>query len=567
MSDMNYSEFAEVYEKLYGTSKRLEKENILADFIKKIVQHGEGEWIYLLRGKVWPDYNEKEFGISQKLSIKIISVSFGVKEEEIHRRFRKLGDLGDIAEEFAKRKEQKNLFSSKLTVKKVFLNLRKLMEIEGRGAVKSKLDLISDLLGNASGGEVKYIIRTLLGQLRIGVADAVLRDAIAEAIFPEEKKEASALIESAYDMSNDFAFVLEAAKKGKKALEKIQIIVGRPINVMLPVKVTELKEAFRICGKPAAIEHKYDGFRVLINKDGEEVKLFTRRLENVTKQFPDVVEVVKKYVKGKSFVLDSEVVGYDPKTKKYKPFEAVLQRIKRKYDIDKLEKELPVEVNVFDILYYDGRSFVNSSFKERRKELEKIVKSENYKIRPAKQIVTDDEKVAEKFYKNALRIGEEGIMIKNLNAGYQQGRRIGYIVKLKPIVNDLDLVIVGAEYGSGKRAGWLTSYIVACRDEDKFLEVGKVSSGLKELEGEDGTSYNEMTKLLKPLIEETKGKEVKVKPKIVVSATYQNIQKSPSYSSGFALRFPRITHYRPDKALKEIASLEEVEKEVKRGRS
>ena len=188
MSDMNYSEFAEVYEKLYGTSKRLEKENILADFIKKIVQHGEGEWIYLLRGKVWPDYNEKEFGISQKLSIKIISVSFGVKEEEIHRRFRKLGDLGDIAEEFAKRKEQKNLFSSKLTVKKVFLNLRKLMEIEGRGAVKSKLDLISDLLGNASGGEVKYIIRTLLGQLRIGVADAVLRDAIAEAIFPEEKK-------------------------------------------------------------------------------------------------------------------------------------------------------------------------------------------------------------------------------------------------------------------------------------------------------------------------------------------------------------------------------------------
>jgi DNA ligase 1 len=562
MAEMHYSEFVEVYEKLNSTSKRLEKENIIAEFLKKLK---EEKWIYLLRGKVRPDYDDREFGISNKLVIKAISVSFGISSDEINKRFRKVGDLGKISQEFAEKKKQNSLFSSKLTTKRVFENLRKVMEVEGKGAVKGKLDLISELLGNAEGGEAKYIIRTLLGQLRIGVADAVLRDAIAEAIFPKDKKEMSNVVERAYDMSNDFAIVLEAAKKGKRALERIKIVVGRPMNVMLPVKVTELDEAFRICGKPAAIEHKYDGFRVLINKEGGEVKLFTRRLENVTNQFPDVVKVVNKYVKGKSFVLDSEVVGYDPKTKKYKPFEAISQRIKRKYDIEKLESELPVEVNVFDIIYHDGKSFINSPLRERRKVLEKVVHTEKFKIRPSKQIVTADKKVADKFYKDALKIGEEGIMIKKLDACYQQGRRVGFMVKLKPAVADLDLVITGAEYGSGKRGGWLTSYIVACKDGDKFLEVGKVSSGLKELESEEGTTYGEMTKLLKPLIIGEDGKVAKVKPKIIVAVTYQNIQGSPSYSSGFAMRFPRITRYRPDKSLKEIATLDEIKKEVKRG--
>ena len=211
---------------------------------------------------------------------------------------------------------------------------------------------------------------------------------------------------------------------------------------MLPVKVTEISEAFRICGVPCAIEHKYDGFRVVITKEGNEVKLFTRRLENVTKQFPDVVETVKKHVKAKDFILDSEVVGYDPKTKRYKPFESISQRIKRKYDIDKLIKKLPVEINAFDILYLNGKSLVNEPFKKRRELLEKIIKPEHYKIKPSVQLVTDSEVKAMQFYKEALKMGEEGIMIKNLNATYQPGRRVGHIVKMKPVSNDLDLVII-----------------------------------------------------------------------------------------------------------------------------
>ncbi len=561
---MLYSEFVEVYEELSKTSKRLEKTSILANFLRKLKKEGRSEWIYLLEGKVVADYDSREIGISRQLTIKAISKAFGVNSEEVEKRFRKIGDLGEIAEEFAIKKRQRTLFEKKLIVEKVFENLRKIMEIEGKGAVERKISLVSELLGAASGKEAKYIVRALLNDLRIGVADGIIRDAIAEAFFEDkEDKEVVSKIENAYYLSGDFAVVFENAIKGLKELDKVVISPGKPINVMLAVKADDIKEAFRICGKPAAIEYKYDGFRMVISSDGKEIRLFTRRLEDVTKQFPDIINVVKKSIKGESFILDSEVVGYNPKTRRYKPFEAMSQRIKRKYDIEKLEKELPVEVNVFDVLYYNGKSLLNEPFKERRKLLERIIKPMKFKIRPAKQIITDNEEKAMKFYKEALKLGEEGIMVKNLEVGYQFGRRVGFIVKLKPIVNDFDLVIIGAEYGTGKRAGWLTSYILGCESGEKFLEVGKVSSGLKEKE-EEGTSYEEMTKLLRPLIFETKGKEVKVKPKIVVSVSYQNIQKSPGYSSGYALRFPRITRYRPDKGVHEVVMLKEIEKEAER---
>ena len=561
---MFYSEFVNLYEQLASTTKRLEKTFMLAEFLKHLKEKGKPEWIYLLKGRVFPEYDPREFGISDKLALKTIAKASGIKEEEIIKRFRKIGDLGELAEEFMGRRKQATLFHSKLEVKKVFENLKNLAEIGGKGAVDKKISLINELLNSASGKEAKYIIRTLLFDLRIGVADGILRDSLAEAFFQGEKM--ADKIESSYDLANDYSLIFEAASNGIKELEKITIFPGRPMKLMLPIKVTKIEEAFRICGKPAAIEHKYDGFRVMISKDDNgKIKLFTRRLENITLQFPDVVEAIKKHIKGDSFILDSEVVGFNPKTKKYLPFESISQRIKRKYDINKLQRELPVEINVFDILYYNRKVLSNIPFIERRKLLEKIIKIKKLKIRPSMQFITDNEKKALEFYKKALKIGEEGIMIKKLDAPYQAGRRVGYMVKMKPDSTDLDLVIVGAEYGSGKRAGWFTSYILACKsnkNSQEFMEVGKVSSGLKEKE-EQGTTYKEMTKLLKPLVLEEKGKEVKIKPKIVVSVNYQNIQKSPSYSSGYALRFPRITHYRPERGVYDIVSLSDIEKEAK----
>jgi len=563
---MYYSEFVEVYEKLAGTTKRLEKTTILADFLKKLKQKGKSQWIYLLIGKVTGDYDTREFGISGQLTIKALAGAYGISTEKILERFKKLGDFGEIAEELSEKRKQAALFAKRLDVDKVFDNLIKILSIDGKGAVEKKLDLVSELLASASGKEAKYIIRTLLNDLRIGVSTSTIIAALAEAFFPDKKEEAAERLQETYDLANDFALIFENASHGNfKESDKISIVPGRPINVMLAVKVSSIDEAFEVCGKPAAIEQKYDGFRMLITKKGNEISLFTRRLENVTKQFPDVVSAILKNVKGDSFVLDSEVVGYDKKTSKYKPFESISQRIKRKYDIEKIIEELPVEINIFDVMYYEGKDFMSVPFKERRKLVEKIVKTEKWKIRPAVQIITSSNEEAIDFYNESLKLGEEGIMVKNLDSPYKSGRKVGYIVKLKPELKDLDLAIVGAEHGTGKRAGWLTSYIVACRSGDRLLEIGKVSSGLKEKE-EEGTTYREMTKIIKPLIIEEKDSIVRIKPKIVVSVNYQNIQQSPTYSSGFALRFPRITHYRPDRSIKDITTIEEIKKEVKKGK-
>jgi len=561
---MKYMEFVRLYGELGSTTKRLEKTEILSEFFRKLRKEGKPEWSYLLKGKVYADYDSREFGISNQLASKAISSAFGIGIDEINSRFNKTGDLGNVAEELVGKKKQSALFSRKLDVQKVFDNLRKITEVEGKGAVEKKMALVAELLGSAEGGEAKFIIRTLLGDLRVGVADALIIDGISSAFF-SGNSEAKIIIEAKHDLANDFALIFDAASKGMEELNKIEITPGRPIKVMLPIKVESINEALNVCGIPAAVEFKYDGFRMLINKKGQEISLFTRRLENVTKQFPDVIEAVRKHVKGKELILDSEIVGYSPKEKKYKPFEAISQRIKRKYDIEKLIKSLPVEINIFDVLYYDGKNMMEQPFKERRKLVEKIIRKEEWVIRPSNLEYVKNEKEASDFYKKALENGEEGIMIKKIDAPYRQGRRVGYMVKLKPVVNDLDLVIVGAEYGTGKRAGWLTSYIVACQEGEEHFEVGMVSSGLKE-KGEEGTSYDEMTNLLKPLIIEESGNSVRVKPGIIVSVTYQNIQKSPAYSSGYALRFPRITAYRPDKNIGEIAKLRDIEKEAGKGR-
>ncbi|MBU4086280.1 MAG: ATP-dependent DNA ligase [Nanoarchaeota archaeon] len=557
---MKYLELCRTYEELEASPSRLKKTEILANFLKKTKNEKNKEIIYLAQGKILPDYDTREIGISSQLAIKALSRATGVSDKDIVRLWKKIGDLGRVAEQVASKKKQSSLFSKELTTEKVFENLKKLLTLEGKGTVDKKMGLISELLTSASGIEAKYLIRTLLQDLRIGVGEGVVRDSIVWACLNKENKEEFNLVQEAYDKTTDFALVFEKACRGKKALESVELIPGHPLKVMLAPKAESISDAFERVGKPAVFEYKYDGFRMLINKHDNEIKIFTRRLEQVTNQFPEVVSYIRKSIKGSSFILDSEAVGYNPKTKKYTPFQEISQRIKRKYDIERMGKELPVELNIFDILYYEGKSLLQKPFIERRKLLEKIIHPEKYKIVLAKQLITDNEKQAEKFYKQALEEGEEGVMIKALNAPYKPGARVGHMLKLKPASDELDLVIVKAEYGTGKRGGWLTSYTVACRKEGKLLEIGKVSTGLKEKSSE-GASFEEMTKKLKPLITSEKGREVSVKPEIVIEVGYQDIQKSPSYSSGFALRFPRVKRIRPDRSVKDIATIEEIERE------
>lgn len=560
---MKYSEICSVYEKLDSTTKGLEKTRIISEFLGEIKENPE--YIYLLQGRIFPDYESKELGISSQLVIKAISKASGFSEEEVLNDFKKKGDLGDVSHHLiGQRKKQKALFSNSLSIQKVLNNLRKISSLEGKGTIQTKIDLVVDLLTSSKGHEAKYIIRTILGDLRVGVGSGIIRDAIVDYCFSpqdsEEKKEYTLKIQEAYNISTDYSLVFEKAINHE--LNKIKLSTGKPIKVMLYPKVKDVKEAFSVVGCPAAFEYKYDGFRILISKDEKDnIQMFTRRLEEVSNQFPEIKEYIKENVKGKSFIVDGEAIGYNPKTKKYTPFQAISQRIKRKYDINKLVEKLPIELRLFDILLYEEKNMINESYEKRRKLLEKIVKEIPFKIGLAEKIVTDSEDKARKFFDKAIEDNQEGLMVKGLNKPYKPGSRVGYGVKWKPIDKDLDLVITGAERGTGKRSKWFTSFDVSCRDEQgNLLEIGKVSGGLKEKE-EEGLSYNELSEMVKELEIEEHGRKIKIKPEIIVTVQYQNIQKSPTYSSGYALRFPRITNLRPDRDISDISTIEDIMKE------
>jgi DNA ligase 1 len=572
--DMQYSKLVDIYEKLESTTKRLEHTHIISEFLKNVQPEELNSIMLLLEGRIFPRWDEREIGMASKLMIKAISVATGVSKIEISSEWKKTGDLGTVSYNFIKRKKQFTLGSSDLNIDKVLKNLREIALISGIGTVDRKVGLVSELLTSAKPNEAKYIVRTILSDMRIGIGEGCIRDAIIWAYFGKDlgitydktenkidmvgRDQYNAylnIVQKAYDITNDFSSVAQAAKKyGLKGLENVEMKIGIPIKVMLALKVDNAVEAFEKCGMPAEVEYKYDGMRMQIHKDTDKVWIFTRRLENVTLQFPEVVECVKKYITEKKIILDSEAVGFSNKTGKYLPFQNISQRIKRKYGIDKMSENYPVEVNVFDVISLNGKSIAHLPFKERKVVLERVIKETPKKIIIAKSIITSKIQEVESFYRNALDSGNEGIMIKKLDAPYKPGGRVGYMVKLKPTKENLDLVVVGAEWGDGKRSEWLSSYIVACTDGDNLVEVGRVSTGLKE-KSEEGFSFKEMTELLKPIIIKENDKTVLVKPKIIIEVGYEEIQNSPTYNSGYALRFPRVIKLREDLGLKDTATL------------
>ncbi len=561
---MEYADLVAVYEALDSTSKRLEKTEILAELLRKTPAAEMERVVLLLEGRVYPAGDDRELGVAKQLMQRAIATASGMSPSKVESEWKKTGDLGEVAENFAKKKRQQTLSQQELSVKKVFDNLQKLAGMEGQGSVERKMQLLSELLISASPKEARYITRTTLQQLRIGLGAGTMRDAIALAFFEKEitdiasKKEIQEIVQEGYDLSNDFALVAAAAKKGRKGLAEIELRISIPIKVMLAIKAETVEAALEKTGKPAEAEFKFDGFRVQIHKDGDIVNVFTRRLDNVTQQFPEIVHHTREFVKAKSCILDAEAVGINPKTKKYVAFQDISQRIKRKYDIARLAKELPVEVNVFDCLSYNKKSYVKEPFKKRRAVIEKIIPSKKGKILPARRIVSSDPGEIEDFFKLAKQSGTEGLVIKNREAPYKPGARVGHMIKYKRTLENLDLVIVGAEWGEGKRSEWMSSFTVACRDGKKYVELGKVGTGIKEKEKE-GLSFKELTEMLTPLVTKDKGKEVELKPKVIVEVAYEEIQKSQTYSSKYALRFPRVLRLRDDKSLSDVSSIHLVE--------
>ncbi|MFH0890368.1 MAG: ATP-dependent DNA ligase [Candidatus Aenigmatarchaeota archaeon] len=554
---MRYLELAKVYEKLETTASKLEKASIVAKLFS-----GSGDSlaqvVMLSNGRVFPDYEATELGIATKLVTKAISKAVGISEEKVEAKFTAIGDLGLAVEYFASDKKQGTLGKENLTVDKVFRTFREMAKQSGSGSQERKLSLISSLITSATPLEAKYIIRTLLGQLRVGIAEGVIRDAIARAFNVNSNS-----VENAWNIKSDFSEIAVVAKKhGEEGLKRIKLELGKSVQVLLAEKAPDLKTALESFDNPA-VEWKMDGMRSQMHKKGSKVWIYTRRLENVTRQFPDLVKLVLESVKSDGCIIEGEIIAVDAKTREPRPFQVLSQRIQRKHEIDRMVREIPIQANIFDIVYADGEQLFDKPLKDRRKVLEAIIKPVKGKLQVIDQLVTKDLKKAEKYYSDALKAHQEGVMIKNLDAVYVPGRSVaGGWLKVKPVMENLDLAIIGATWGTGKRSGWLTSYVLAVRDPDtnRFLECGMMSTGIKEKKDDPtDVTYEDMTKMIKPLIEREENGIVRVRPKIVIEVRYEEIQKSSNYSSGFGLRFPRFFRIRSEKSEKECETLERMQ--------
>lgn len=548
---MRYSLLADLYERLESTAKKLEKRDILAEFYKKAASEPTPvleKVVLMSTGAVFQQGGE-DLGVAKEMVKRIIAKAFGASPDAVEKMFKKTGDLGLTAEKLAENKKQTALRQQALTVDKIFDNLQQLPFIGGTGSQERKVNLVVEILSQASPKEARYVVRTVIGDMRIGVAEGVVREAIAMAFNKEPKH-----VEHAFNVLGNFGVVAEMARKGDLDAE---VQVFRPVRVMLADSSPGLEEALETF-EETAVEFKYDGFRVAIHKDGGKVKIFSRRLDDVTNQFPDIAKWVKECVNTEKCIMEGEAVAVDAKGNP-QPFQFLSRRIQRKHDIEKMVKEIPVQVNLFDIIYLNGKTLMNHLLKERWQALQKIIKpTKNFHF--ADHIETKNLKEAEAFYKSSLKAGQEGVIVKNLAAAYQPGKRVGYWLKVKPIMEPLDLVVVGAEWGEGKRSQWFGSIVLGAKQDKKddaggvFVETGRMASGLTEEQMEV------LTKQLKKIIVSEEGKIVKVKPEVVMEIGYEEIQKSPKYASGYALRFPRLLRLRTDKSPSDANTVKDIEK-------
>ena len=573
---MKYSLMADAYEKIEATTKRLEMTDYLVEFLKKTPKDAVDKVAYLTQGKLYPDFVGIEIGVAEKLAIRAVARATGRSEKEIEENMKKTGDLGETTQKFLEKKTQVTFFQETLTVEKVYDTFDKMARSTGAGSMDQKINLLAGLLSNATPKEAKYIIRTVTGELRLGIADMTVLDALA--IAYGGGKEAREDIERAYNISSDLGRVAKTvAEKGIDSIRKFEVSIGEPIRPMLAERLGSPQEILEKLGGRCIAEFKYDGERVQAHKKGNEVILFSRRLENIKEQYPDAVELVKKYVKAKETIIEAEIVAIDPDTGEMRPFQELMHR-RRKYGIKRAMEEYPVSLFVFDTLSVDGQDLTQKTYPFRHKMLEKIIEKSD-RVRPAEYLITDNANELEKFFEKAVENGCEGVVCKSINEDsvYQAGARGWLWIKYKrdyksEITDTVDLVIVGAFHGRGKRGGTYGAILLAAYDpeEDEFETVTKCGTGFKDEDLAKLPKMMEKHWLLhkSPRVNSSLEADVWFEPKVVIEVIGAEITLSPIHTaaidairkgSGLAIRFPRFTgNYRLDKAAEDATTVKEI---------
>ncbi len=572
---VRFLELAETLDKIENTTKRLEMVELISELLRR-TEEDIRETVFLLQGKVAPDYEGIELGIAEKIAIRALSSLGGMREESITSELIKKGDLGKIGEELLRNKSQASLFSESLTVRKVYESLVRISKANGEGSQNRKLQILLDLLHNAVPLEVRYLLRIVTGKMRIGVADMTIVDSIAVAFGTKEKSD---LVEGAYNIMPDLPeLAYRAMAGGIDSLSTIRITPGIPIRSMLAERLPSIKDILERMDGMFAIEYKYDGLRTQVHKTGDKVELFSRRLENVTSQFPDIVQEIRENVKAENAVLDGEAVPFNLTTGEMLPFQEISKRRGRKYDLKEAIERVPVVLFLFDALMLNGKSLMDTPYAERRLKLTNAIR-EDEKIRIAKSRVVTDVETADKFFNEALEAGCEGIVAKSIEdkSIYRPGAREFLWIKYKreyqlEMEDTVDLVIVGAFGGQGRRSGGYGALLMAVysREDDKFKTICKLGSGFSD------EQLDNLPRMLKQF--EIKKKDPRVEsnivadfwftPSLMLEVKGAEITLSPSHTccqdvvksgAGLAIRFPRFTgRWRNDKKIDEATNEQEI---------
>ncbi|MFL6479891.1 MAG: ATP-dependent DNA ligase [Nitrososphaera sp.] len=577
---MDFISLVDTFEQMEQTSSRIALTGHLVTLLKKTPASIIDKVTYLIQGKLYPDYEGIEMGVAEKMVIRAIASSSGKDVSEIVQVYQKTGDLGEATREAMKSKSQSTLFSEPMTVERVYSIFDKVAHTTGAGSQEIKLRLISSLLNDAMAAEGCYIIKFVMGQLRLGIADYTVLDALAIA-FTGDKANRQVL-ENAYNVSSDLGTVARLlATKGLEAVSSIKIMLFKPIRPMLAERIRTSEEALERMGSKVAVEYKLDGERVQVHKGKDRVEFFSRRLEKITSHYPDIASALNS-IKSE-VILEGEVVAINVETEEYLPFQELMHR-RRKYGVEEAMQSYPVVMNFFDVLYFNGKSKTEMSYLERRKLLRKIIdKIQNNKLSLIKQIIAGEPNEIDRFMATAIENGCEGVMIKHPSSTYRAGAREYAWVKLKreytsDFADTLDLVIVGALHGRGRRAGKYGTLLLASYDHkaDIFRSVTKVGTGFTDVHIEQ--FYKELEKHIisqrHARVDTGMDMDIWFEPKMVIEVIASEITLSPLHTAakniirpgyGLALRFPKFTgKIRDDKKPEDATTIDEIVAAYKR---
>lgn len=577
---MLFEEVSNYYNKLEGISSRLEMIDVLTEMLKKADKNEIRKLIYMTQGMLSPPFEGVQIGIAEKLAEEAISRATGYSKQEIITNYKKSGDLGITAEQFAAKSKLKRLSKKKYDTVEVFDTMLKIAATSGEGSQEMKLKLLSELIAASSPIEARYTVRFALGFLRLGLGDATILEALSKAATGERKIKSD--LEGAYNICSDLGEVAEVLlSKGVAGIEHFNVTLFKPIRPALAERLPTAEEILEKMGGTCAVDSKYDGFRTQIHVDrkSKKVEIFSRRLERVTHMFPEIVKAALEEVNVHSAILDGEAIAFNEATNQYYPFQETIQR-KRKHDIEKKSMEMPLHVFAFDVLFVDGKSYLDEPYEMRRKKLESIIDGKGT-LHFSKKIVVSKPKELEEFFEEQIEEGLEGIVAKDLHARYVAGARKFSWIKMKrsykgEMSDSVDLVIVGYYLGHGMRAEFKFGGLLCATyngKKDVFETITRLGTGFSE----------EQMKNLRATLEKIKSKskparvislvepDFWVDPKYVVTIKADEITKSPMHTAGrekredgtetgYALRFPRLVSegIRSDKKPEDATTTKEI---------